>query len=220
MNNFSDYYNLNKKDYEYKMKIAYCDFSEDDQKTIESALQKYDLKGNITYKKTPLQENPMDFPNINNVEVHIADFTVLYPASPEALRGYLSDATGINSALIAIYRKGDPRLQDQEDYLFRKSSEFTDDYEPALGSDYSDEDNSAMYGDKYNVEFLKTLQDQRNERKNNIRTNTLIPDEKRDTESHAKPQDNLINGNGVLTNVKVDRVSPNKKVTLFSKGNE
>lgn len=220
MNSFSDYYNLSKKDYEYKLKIACCEFSEDHKARIKDALQKYDLKGDITYKKTPLQENPMDFPNLNNVEVYIADLVVLYPASPETLRGYLADVTGINSACIAVYRKGDPRLQDQEDYLHRSSSEFKDNYEPALGSDYSSEDNSNLYGDKYNVDFLKSLSDQKSKRAKNTVTNTLIPDQKSDTISHSKPQDQSSNDTSPLTNVEIKRATPVKKVTLFSKGNE
>lgn len=217
MSTFADYYDLNKKDYEYKLKIAECDFSEVHKEKVRTALQKYDLQGSISYKKTPLQENPMDFPNLNNVEVYIADVVLLYPASPEALRGYLSDVTGINSACIAVYRKGDPRLADQEDYLYRKSPEFKDDYQPALGSDYGVEDNSAMYGDKYNVEFLKGLESERKNRKDNTVDSQINPSKKEDKSSISKPQDNTEQKNSILTNMGVERVENTKKSTLFSK---
>ena len=39
--------------------------------SIETALEKYELKSLSKPKKTPIQEHPMDFQTINNAEVHI-----------------------------------------------------------------------------------------------------------------------------------------------------
>lgn len=220
MSSFADYYNQKIKEYNYKLKIASCDFTDDHKMCIEKSLQKYDLKGKIAYKKTPLQENPMDFPNLRNVEVYIADITTEYPASPEALRTYLANQSGINVACIAVYNKADPRLQDQEDYLYRKSPEFKDNYEPALGSDYEREDNSHMYGDKYNTKFLKDLEQNRKEREYNTVTNSLIPAQKTDGSTVTGPEKGAQGKDTVLTKMEVQRYSPNKKVTLFSRNEE
>jgi hypothetical protein len=220
MSTFSDYYNQKIKDYNYKIKIASCDFTDENKMCIEKALQKYDLKGKITYKKTPLQENPMDFPQLKNVEVHIADITTSYPASPEALRTYLSNESGINLACIAVYNKNDPRLQDQEDYLARKAPEFKDEYEPMLGKDYDKEDNSHLYGEKYNTKFLKDLEDARKERGNNTVINPLSPEQKIDGETVTGPEKGAQGKDTVLSRVDVQRYSPNKKVTLFSRNEE
>ena len=46
--------------------------------SIETALEKYELKSLSKPKKTPIQEHPMDFQTINNAEVHIMDAEVKF----------------------------------------------------------------------------------------------------------------------------------------------
>lgn len=220
MNNFADYYNQKKKDYQYKVKVALCDFSEDQKECIEASLQKYDISGKITYKKTPIQESPLDFPSLSNVEVHIAEITLQYPASPETLRQYLADASGINLSCIAVYTLNDPRLQDQEDYLHRKTPEFKDGYVPALGSDYEADDNSHLYGDKRNMELLKDLEKARKARPDNTVINALSQKQKTDGSTAAGNETGAQGTNTPLTKVDIERFTPNKKVTLFSKNKD
>lgn len=218
MKSFSDYYQNNKKEYSYKLKIAMCDMEEDKKACLEKCLKKYDMSGSLSFKKTPLQENPMDFPNIRNSEVYIAEVTILYPASPEALRQELSDQSGINLSQIAVYSKNDPRLADEQNYLDRNSPEFKENYKTVLGNE-QEWPEEAPYGDAYNKDFLKDLVNKKKERREDVVTNSLIPDQKVDASTHSGEEQGKQNNKAVL-NKTFHRVENNKKNTMMSRNKE
>ena len=76
--------------------------------SIETALEKYELKSLSKPKKTPIQEHPMDFQTINNAEVHIMDAEVKYPTTADVLFNYLADSVGIPHKHLVVINKDHP----------------------------------------------------------------------------------------------------------------
>ena len=153
------------KEYAYKIKFAVDDLSEEQKDALEAALAKYDVRSVGAFTNTPIQQHPVDFPNVRNSKVFIGEFVLGYPTTVDNLRVYLSDKVGINQQQIAVYNAYDPRDTGNEEAVAIRDN-FEDrkaEYETALGSDYPVEDKPA-YGIEYNEAFLKELEDARKER--------------------------------------------------------
>ncbi len=179
---FSTYVAEVKSDYNYIIKFAIDDMTDAMVDKLERALSKYELKTASEFKKTPIQINPLDFPNVKNLPVFISDISLGYPASIDFLRTYISNSLGLSPANVVVYTRDDPRKLETELYVERTSPEYKEKYEPKLGSDYTDTDRSEMYGKEYNTEFLKELQKVAAERKYTKVYNSLSTEE---TEDHS-----------------------------------
>jgi hypothetical protein len=153
------------KEYGYKIKFAVDDLSEEQKDALEAALAKYYVQSVSAFNSTPIQQSPLDFPNVRNSKVFSAEFVLGYPAAVDGLRVYLSDKVGINQQQIAVYNAYDPRdVYNDEAVAIRDN--FADrkaEYETALGNDYAVEDKPA-YGKEFNDNFLADLEKQRKER--------------------------------------------------------
>lgn len=132
---------------------------------LENALKKYELRSASSFRKTPIQECPMDFPNVKNVPVHSCDIVLGYPASLDFLKIYICNALNLSPALAAVYTKDDPRQIEMDLYAERTSAEYKEKYKTALGNEYEETGDKDMYGEKYNTEFLKELDRVAKERK-------------------------------------------------------
>jgi|TARA_R110000851_G_scaffold50342_2_gene120286 hypothetical protein len=130
--------------------------------SIETALEKYELKSLSKPKKTPIQEHPMDFQTINNAEVHIMDAEVKYPTTADVLFNYLADSVGIPHKHLVVINKDHPEEIAREEAVKNVDEE----YAPLLGQEHKDmeksdgkaEDASGSFGDKFNDNMLKSLQ--------------------------------------------------------------
>lgn len=176
MKTFVDYYNANKKRYTYTLKIAQNDFSAESASKLEQYLEKYNLVDFKPFKKTPIQQSPLDFPNAKNSEVYITDVVVEYPITPNALQREVSSGLGISEGFIAVYAENDPRHQYTEEWLERMTDKdaFKDGYKTKLGN-LEQWEKEPAYGSEYNLEFLKSLQ--KISDKTKTMTNDLIPDQ-------------------------------------------
>lgn len=178
-----------KTDYRYVLKFAVHEMSDSMIDILESSLKKYDLKEASKFRTTPIQESPLDFPNVKNTEVYICDVTLGYPASLDFLRIYVCNALGISPAQLAVYSNNDPRQIETDLYVDRTSPEYREKYKTRLGSDYEPEDNQNLVGEKHNMEFLKELEKVRKERKNVTVENPLSPKETTDHSTLPKGYD-------------------------------
>ena len=152
------------KDYSYKIKFAVNDLSNEQKDALDRALARFDVRSISTFKNTPIQQHPVDFPNVRNTKVFIAEIVLGYPVSTYELRTYLSDKVGINQQEIAVYNAYDPRDKSNEEAIAIRDGFSNDDtYETALGNDYPVED-KPDYGKGYNDKFLKDLEKTRKER--------------------------------------------------------
>jgi len=156
-----------KTEYKYVLKFAVNEMTDVMIDQLESSLTKYDLKQASSFRKTPIQESPLDFPNVKNMPVFICDLTLGYPGSLDFLRTYICNNLGISPAQVAVYSENDPRQIETDLYIDRNSPEYRKNYKARLGSDYEEVAGAGAetYGEKYNTSFLKELEQVRKERK-------------------------------------------------------
>ena len=113
MKNFIDILTESAKTYKLKIRIA-GEMPEDFQDTMETALQKYELINCSAGKRTPIQEKPLDFPQLQNMEVHNFECEVKYPTTPHVLEHYLVNACGVTHSHIIVRGENDP-IETQQD---------------------------------------------------------------------------------------------------------
>ena len=177
---FASYVAETKKEYNYVLKFAVAEMTDSMIDTLESCLTKYDLNKASSFRKTPIQESPLDFPNIKNSAVFICDLSLGYPGSLDFLRTYICNSMGISPSQLAVYSSNDPRQIETDLFLDRNSTEFKEKYKTTLGSDYEESGDKDLYGEKYNISFLKELEKVRKERNVTVVTNPLSPAETTD----------------------------------------
>lgn len=160
---FRDYYLVeNAKEYKYRIKLAVNNLTSDQKGALEDALAKFDLRSVGNYTNTPIQQSPLDFPNVRNSKVHIVEVVLGYPVTVDEIRMFISDKVGINQQEIAVYNEDDPR----DDYSYEAAAILAgrdEDYVARLGTDYEEEE-KPLYGKDYNDKFLTELESSRKER--------------------------------------------------------
>jgi len=188
---FASYVAEVKTDYKYVLKFAVNEMEDARVDMLEACLTKYQLKQASAFRKTPIQESPLDFPNVKNTSVYICDITLAYPASLDFLRTYICNNLGISPAQLAVYSSNDPRQIETDLYIDRNSPEYKAKYKTRLGSDYEQVPGAEeeKYGEKYNTGFLKELEQVRKERDTVTVTNSLIPDQSVDHSTLPKGYD-------------------------------
>jgi len=160
---FTSYVAETKTEYKYVLKFAVNEMADGTIDMLESCLKKYDLKSASAFRKTPIQESPLDFPNVKNTPVFICDITLGYPGALDFLRIYICNSLGISPAQLAVYSDNDPRQIETDLYLDRSSPEYKEKYKARLGTDHEATEVPA-YGEQYNTGFLKELEKVRKER--------------------------------------------------------
>lgn len=186
---FTEYFQESNRDYNYTIKIACDKVTEEMADKIEQSLSKLDIVSMSNFQGTPIQESPLDFPNVSNTSVFMAEFAVKYPSSSDMLERMVSEATGLQRTFVTVYTENDPRKTYTEEYLARKDPSFKDNYETKLGKDdFSDEEccDTPAYGDEYNDVYLGNLASMRQDRETVEVTNSLIPKQKVEVVSRAK----------------------------------
>jgi hypothetical protein len=156
MKNFKDYLSesVGTKKYDFRVKVA-GDFDGDHETKLKSMLEKFQVD---TFKKlsvTPIQDLPLDFPQVKNCEVTIFEVVLDYPTTPYELKEYLSSGLGINQSHLAVVTPGMPSEEYQRQEPKREGALLTDsEYKEAPNANFDD-----YYGDKYNTGFVKELND-------------------------------------------------------------
>ena len=184
---FAGYVAESKTEYIYTVKFAVPDMTDEMVDKLEAGLLRYDLKKASAFRKTPIQENPLDFPNVHNVPVFISDIELGYPASLDFLRVHIANLLTISPQMVAVYSENDPRQIETDLFVDRTSPKYKEKYKTRLGSDYEEIPGEGEgYGDKYNITFLKELEKVRKERKIVTVENPLMPGEKVDNKDLPK----------------------------------
>lgn len=188
---FATYVAEVKTEYNYVLKFAVNEMTDVMIDQLEAGLAKYNLKSASAFRKTPIQESPLDFPNVKNTSVFICDLTLGYPGSLDFLRIYVCNCMGISPANLAVYSDNDPRQIETDLYIDRNSSEYKEKYKTRLGSDYEEVEGAEAekYGATYNTSFLKELEQVRKERLNVTVENPLSPAQSIDHSTLPKDYD-------------------------------
>ena len=105
--------------------------------------------------KTPIQELPLDFPQVKNCEVSIYEVSVDYPVTQYELTEYLTAELGVNKQNLVVRKPGEPTEEYQTPVEPREGALLDDpDYKESPDAQFED-----YYGDKYNTGFVKELND-------------------------------------------------------------
>jgi len=102
------------KQYDFIIKVA-GELDENFDDNLEVALKKFDVANLTAGKKTPIQNVPLDFPDLSNTEVTVYETTLNYPTTQFELRNYLSDVLNTQQDYIRVRRPGEPYEEYQKD---------------------------------------------------------------------------------------------------------
>ena len=113
MRSFTEILTESKKIYSFKIGVA-GELPENFADKLETALNKYSVEKMTNGKKTPIQERPLDFPQLQNMEVTYYEVDVNYPTTTQVLQEYLGKCCGIDQSHIIVRNENDPREEYQE----------------------------------------------------------------------------------------------------------
>jgi hypothetical protein len=113
MRSFTQLLTESKKTYEFKIGVA-GPLPEGFEDTLETIFKKFGASNLTSGKKTPIQERPLDFPQLQNMEVTYFELGVEYPTTSQVLQEYVGKCCGIDQAYIIVRNMGDPREDYQE----------------------------------------------------------------------------------------------------------
>ena len=143
-----------KKTYKFKLGLA-GELPTDILDTLKTALSKYEIVNLSKGKKTPIQERPLDFPKLQNMEVTYFDAELAYPTTPEILEQYVSLITKMSNshvkAMTAIQHADYPTDKKEEPYVAKLES-------PLEQADKKAQDH---VGQKRIIEILKQMEKDR-----------------------------------------------------------
>jgi|TARA_B000000532_G_scaffold242409_1_gene236366 hypothetical protein len=110
---FKDYLTEAKKEYKFSIGVA-GPMPEGFEDTMEEALRKYSVNSISPGKRTPIQEKPLDFPQLSNCEVTYFEVSVAYPTTPQVLEEYIPMCCGVAKTNIIVRTENDPRIEYQD----------------------------------------------------------------------------------------------------------
>lgn len=143
-----------KKTYKFKLGLA-GELPENINDTLKTALSKYEIVNLSKGKKTPIQERPLDFPKLQNMEVTYFDAELAYPTTPDILEQYVCLVTKMSNshvkAMTATQHQDYPTDKKEEPYVAKLES-------PLEQADKNAQD---QVGQKRIIEILKQMEKDR-----------------------------------------------------------
>jgi hypothetical protein len=152
MRSFKEYLIESIKQYDFRIKIAgECDTQREEK--LKGLLGRFSVAEFKKVGKTPIQDLPLDFPKLKNMEVNIYEVSLSYPTTSFELTEYLTSGLAINNQSLIVRKPGEPLEEYQEPTVKREGALLTDpDYKESPNAD-----SKKFYGDEYNISFLKSL---------------------------------------------------------------
>jgi hypothetical protein len=158
MKTFKEYLNESKKVYPFRLKVA-GELPENFVKDLKDCLGKANPTV-IEKSKTPIQAKPLDFPDLENMEVHTFEVICEYPITTPELSEHVKWL--VPSSNFRVRNSGDPAEAEHAGFDLEPSGESVlEEPEMTVGKvkvkDY--------FGDDFNKNFLKDLSKASKERK-------------------------------------------------------
>lgn len=161
-----------KKEYSFRVKIA-ADCKPEHLDIIENCLAKYNVVSVASFKRSPIQENPMEFVRAKGVklisEVCSTDVILKYPVHERILEVWLAVHLGLDHDRVLCYNVKDPRKLEADNAAerteYNKDRSVTEDDAVLAvddGQSHYEMQNEgvadiAYFGEEYNKKFLDTL---------------------------------------------------------------
>jgi len=175
MRSFTDILNESKKSYSFKIAVA-GELPEEFTNHLETSLKKFGVTSLSSGKKTPIQERPLDFPQLQNMEVTYFDAELSYPTTSQVLLGYLSSMCSVTEANIMVRNTNEPLMRYQENMPAEGQSET---YETLLtNEDMGGVSAQADVGSNRVMDLLKELETARKEREHDPAAAAPVGDSK------------------------------------------
>lgn len=157
MKTFKDFLTESKKTYKFLIKVA-GELPEGFSENLKRNLEKFDLVKVSAGKRTPIQETPLDFPQLQNMEVNVFEAEVNYPTTGFVLQNYLADNCMIAKNRWVVRGENEPLERIQ-------LSKENEPYEPLLTKeDLGGESAQKDAGANRVMDLLKELEVARKER--------------------------------------------------------
>ena len=164
------------KEYGYRLKFA-ADCSADHMDMLEKCLAKYNLVSATPFKRTPIEENPIEFYRVKGTEctseVCSTDIILKYPVNERVLEVWAAVNMGLDHERVLAYNVKDPRRIEsemaeerakadtdrkvsEEDALL--NDENMEHYEAQQGDNKAEDFQANFFGEEYNKKFLEELE--------------------------------------------------------------
>lgn len=165
MKSFKEILTESKKTYEFKIGVA-GELPEGLQDRMETALKKFGLLKVSSGKKTPIQERPLDFPQLQNMEVTYFEAEVEYPTTVQVLQEYLGKCCTVSQSHIIVRNVNEP----QEQYQNEKEDDVYETIltQPEMGGESAQD----RVGANRVMDLLKELEQARKERNHDASAST------------------------------------------------
>jgi hypothetical protein len=159
MKSFNKFLTESNKTYQFKIGIA-GPLPEGFRDDMETCLKKFKVLNMSPGKKTPIQERPLDFPQLQNMEVTYFETELEYPTTSQVLQEYVATCCKCNQGHIIVRNTNDPReeyqeIKDTAPYEAKLTTEEMEDADPGAQD---------HVGDNRVMELLKELEAVRKER--------------------------------------------------------
>lgn len=177
MKTLNQYLTECKKVYGFTVKIA-GDVCEATEAKFKAKMDRYKIVEFAKIGTTPVQQQPIDFPNISNSEVCIYNVTLDYPVIPPEIVNDLM-SVGIAESRIRVHNVGDPVLEYETfDELETSGHALLNDPSYKEADTVKSKD---YYGDDFNKSFLKDLASVAKQRKQELEQGEVkLPKTKQD----------------------------------------
>ena len=150
---FKEYLAESKKTYGFRVKIA-GDIPKQFESNLKSALAAYDCTKVHGVSRTPIQESPLDFPEVKNMEVHTFDIDCNYPTTSPMIRDIIGEKLKISQSLIKVRTPGEQREIEMNQAFMQVPGEG----DSLLEKEYDkDAEGQKLVGEAHVSSFLKEL---------------------------------------------------------------
>lgn len=157
MKKFQDFLVESKKTYSFKIGLA-GELPEGINDRLKTMLEKFGVETFSAGKKTPIQERPLDFPQLQNTEVTYFEVEVNYPTTVQVMQEYVGKCCAVPQSHVIVRNPNEP----QELYQNTKEDGV---YEPILTKeDMGGESAQDKVGENRVMDLLKELEKARKER--------------------------------------------------------
>jgi hypothetical protein len=157
MKSFKQLLQESQKTYKFKIRVA-GDLPEGFEPKLKTNMQKFEVVNMSAGKRAPITERPLDFPQLQNVEVTTYEVEVKYPTTSHVLEQYLVANCVIPHSHITVRGEFDP-VEEQQ------SQEEEAEYQTLLTTeDMGGESAQENVGGNRVMDLLKELETARKER--------------------------------------------------------
>lgn len=153
MKPYKEFFYHSQRVYEFRIKIAEVEMSEENLTKIKNALDTYGVESMSKPKRLPIQEHS-DFPRLGPCECHYIDVNLKYPTTTEQLTHIVAERALLDKGRVCV------KTKDQDDLMTSAESLGKDRTEPLIGDDTLEDtpDSQELVGQRRVGSFLKELE--------------------------------------------------------------